>query len=128
MKNWTVADFLTYLYQLVAEADFQTVEQEITIVKRQVAWVLANYFGELNYSYAESLKRIQETEGVNLLNCKEVLQELMPRFEFSQTVKKDIVTDLLAIASADNSVSPSEKETLRFIEQQFNATEMPLSW
>jgi len=128
MNNWTLADFLTYIYQLVADSDYQTADEEITIVKRQVGWVLANYFGEREYSYADSLRKIQETEGVSLLNCKEVILQMMPKFEFSPSAKKDIYTDLLAIAASDNKVSSSERDTLSFIRQSFSMVEMPLSW
>ena len=128
MNNWTLADFLTYIYQLVADSDYQTADEEITIVKRQVGWVLANYFGEREYSYTDSLRKIQETEGVSLLNCKEVILQMMPKFEFSHSAKKDIYTDLLAIAASDNKVSSSERDTLSFIKQSFSMVDMPLSW
>lgn len=128
MENWTLADFLTYVYQIVADSDYETADEEITIVKRQVGWVLANYFGIREYSYADCLKTIQETEGVGLLNCKEVIQKLLPSFEFSAAAKKDIYTDLLAIAASDNKVSASERDTLNFLKQSFSTVEMPLSW
>lgn len=128
MNTWTVADFLTYTYQLVADADFQTADAEIDIIKKQVSKVLSKHFGIIDYSYSASLKKIQETEGVNLLNCKETIQDLMPQFEFSKEAKLDIFADFEAIASSDNSISSSEKETIRFIKQLFSTVEMPLSW
>jgi uncharacterized tellurite resistance protein B-like protein len=128
MNNWTVADFLTYTYQLVADADFQTDTAEVDIIKTQVAKVLAKYFGIQDYSYANSLKKIQETEGVSILNCRETVQELMSQFEFSKEAKLEIFGDFHAIASSDSLISHSERETIRYIKQLFYTVEMPLSW
>jgi hypothetical protein len=128
MNTWTIADFLTYTYQLVADADFQTDAAEVDIIKTQVSKVLSKHFGMADYSYSDSLKKIQEMEGISLLNCKETIEELMPQFEFSKEAKLDIFADFQAIAAADNLIYHAERETIRFIKQLFYTVEMPLSW
>ncbi|MBC7388142.1 MAG: hypothetical protein H7329_02930 [Opitutaceae bacterium] len=128
MNNWTAAEFLTYIYQLVADSDFETEDSEISIVKVQVADVLKKHFNIENYSYQTSLKIIQATEGVTLLNCTEIIKELMPTFEFSKEAKRDILDDLNSIASSDDTVTKSEQETINFIRQVFMTVDMPLSW
>ena len=91
MINWTIAEFLTYIYQLVADSDFETDDNEISIVKIQVGQVLLKHFNVDNYSYESSLKAIQESEGVSLLNCTKVVKDLMPQFKFSKEAKRDIL-------------------------------------
>ena len=128
MNNWTAAEFLTYIYQLVADSDFETEDTEISIVKVQAGEVLKKHFNIQNYSYQAALKIIQSTEGVTLLNCTEVIKKLMPTFEFSKEAKRDILDDLNSIASSDENVTKSELETINFIRQSFMTVDMPLSW
>ena len=128
MNDWTAAEFLTYIYQLVADSDFETEENEISIVKMQVGEVLKKHFNIQNYSYSDSLKQIQATEDVTLLNCTEVIKQLMPTFEFSKEAKRDILDDLNSIASSDDTVTKSEQETINFVRKLFMTVDMPLSW
>ena len=128
MENWTAAEFLTYIYQLVADSDFETEESEISIVKIQVGEVLKKHFNIQHYSYQTSLQIIQSTDGVGLLNCKEVVSKLMPSFEFSKEAKRDVLDDLNSIAASDDTVTKSEQETINFIRKQFMTVPMPLSW
>ena len=128
MNTWTIADFLTYIYQLVADADMQTDESEVVIIKTQVEKVLKTHFKVSHYSYADSLQKIQNTEGVSLLNCADVIRRLMPVFEFSPEVKKDIFDDLQSIVVSDEKITSAEKEIINFIRQVFMTVEMPLSW
>lgn len=128
MNTWTEADFITYVYQIVADADLVATDEEIGLVKQQVGNVLSKHFGIKYYSYAVSLKKIQEAEGVSPLNCTEVIKKCMPLFEFTKEAKADILNDLNIIVASDDSVSPSERDTLNFLRQQFLTVEMPLSW
>lgn len=128
MNNWTVEDFLTYLYQIVADADMQTAESEVETIKTSVSKILSDYYGIENYSYEKSLEKIQNTEGVSIMRCNEVIKKLIPSYEFSKEVKKAIASDLDKIASADNKVTASERETLSLIKETLLAVEMPLSW
>jgi len=128
MNTWTIADFLTYIYQLVADADMQTDESEVVIIKTQVEKILKTHFDVSQYSYGDSLQKIQNTEGVSLLNCADVIRRLMPVFEFSPEVKKDIFDDLQSIAVSDEKITSAEKEIINFIKQVFMTVEMPLSW
>jgi len=128
MTSWTIADFLTYIYQLVADADMQTDESEVAIIKIQVEKVLKTHFGVAEYSYVNSLHKIQSTEGVSLLNCADVIRRMMPAYAFSAEAKTDIFNDLQSIAISDNYVSAAEREIINFIKQVFMTVEMPLSW
>lgn len=128
MNTWTVEDFLTYLYHIVADADLQTADSEVATIKTRVSLILSNHFGNNHYSYEASLEKIQNTEGVSILKSNEVIKKLIPKFEFSKEIKKAIAADLDAIASADNKVTASEKETLSLIKETLLAVEMPLSW
>lgn len=128
MNTWTVDDFLTYLYHIVADADLHTADSEVETIKKGVSRILSTHFGNDHYSYEASLEKIQNTEGVSILKSNEVIKKLIPKFEFSKDVKKAIAADLDAIASADNKVTASEKETLSLIKETLLAVEMPLSW
>lgn len=128
MNNWTATDFLTYLYQLVADSDFETENKEIEIVKTRLAAFLKSHLGIDNYSYSDSLQKIQQTEGVSILNCKEVISSLMPRFEFLKDAKREIFRDLEEIIRSNNVVTPSEMDLLKYIKYTFLTVEMPLSW
>lgn len=128
MNNWTAADFITYIYQIVADSDFETASKEVDLVKSQVAKLVAKHFDQHDYSYTASIKKIQEAEGLSLSNCIDVIKQLAPRFDFSKEVKADILTDLTTIATSDLTITPSERETIRFIKQVFMTVEMPLSW
>ncbi|MBC7390874.1 MAG: hypothetical protein H7329_16825 [Opitutaceae bacterium] len=127
MTAWTIADFLTYIYQLVANADMQADEGEITIIKSQVEKVLITHFGIAQYSYSDCMQKIQASEGVSLLNCTDVIRRLMPTFEFRPEVKNDIFNDLQSIAISDNDFSTAEHEIINFIKQVFLTVEMPLN-
>lgn len=128
MHNWTAEDFITYLYHIVADSDFETGKTELEVVKKQAQNLIAKHFGNQNYSYENSLTKIQYTEGVSVIRTQEVIVELINKFEFGKEVKADIYNDLNAIALSDDKLTPTEQETISFIKRVLQAEKMPLSW
>ena len=128
MNTWTVEDFITYLYQLIADADLETAPEEIALVKQKATQIISKHFFSATYSYEASLKKIQATEGVSLIDCRQIINEMIPKFDLSKEVKTDLFNDFNAIASADHKISQTENETIGFIKRALQATEMPLSW
>lgn len=128
METWTVEDFITYLYHIVAESDFKTVDTELEVVKKQAKSLIQKHFQNPNYSYEASLKKIQSTEGASILHSVDVIKTLIAKFDFSKEVKADIYNDLNEIAISDDKLTESELETLNFIKRALQATQMPLSW
>lgn len=128
MNTWKVEDFITFMYQIVADADFETQPEEIAMVKDKASLLMVKYFSNKNYSYAASLEKIKATNGVCFMCCDDVFKTLTPKFDFSKELKLDIIKDLESIASSDNSVSPSEVATIKIIKQHLQTVTMPLSW
>lgn len=128
MDTWTVEDFITYLYHIVAESDFKTVDTELEVVKQLAKNTISKHFGNPNYNYEAALKKIQSTEGVSLIHSIEVIKSQIVKYDFSKEVKSDIYNDLNEIAIADDKLTESELETLNFIKRTLQATQMPLSW
>lgn len=128
MITWEIEDFITYLYQIVADADFETDVVEIDLVKKLIHALVTKHNFSNSYSYETSLNKIKNTQGVSLINAKAVFEEVMPQFDLAKEVKQDILRDLELVAASDNQVSPSERETIAFIKQYLIAVKMPLSW
>jgi hypothetical protein len=115
MKTWRVEDFITYLYQIAADADLITDEDEILSVKSKVVTLLSNYFPGIVYSYEESLDIIRNTPDVNLFTTAHVVKELSQKFHFSDDLKTDIVSDLNDVVRSDEKVTSGEHETVNHI-------------
>jgi hypothetical protein len=128
MNTWTVEDFITYLYHIVADADLETGVKEIAVVKKRASSIISKYLDNPTYSYEASLKKIQDTEGVSLIQAEEVIKKLILKFQLSKEVKNAVFEDINAIAIADERLTAAERETIGFIKRTLLATEMPLSW
>lgn len=128
MNTWTEEDFITYLYHIVADADHETGVKEIAVIKHRASTIISKYLNNPTYSYEASLKKIQDTEGVSLIQAEEIVKKLILKFQLPKEVKNAIFEDINAIALADERLTVSEQETIGFIKRTLLATEMPLSW
>ena len=128
MQKWNASEYITYLYHLVADSDFETGIKEIEIARSLAETLLETHFGTKEYNHNASLEIIQNTEGVGLQNSKFVFDSFLTKFDLSLKVKKAIFDDMQTIAMADGKVTISENETIDYIKRNLQAVVMPVSW
>lgn len=119
MNTWRVEDFITYLYQIAADADLITDDIEIASSKIKINKILKTYFSGIEYDYEESIGIIRNTSDVNIFNISTVVTTLSKKFHFSPELKTDIISDLNDIVRSDEKVTSGEHEAINYIRLLF---------
>lgn len=117
MKTWNVEDFITYLYHIVVDADFDTNASEVDMLKRRVGKLVLLHYGIKDYSYEDSIKKIKGTLGNSVISRSDLIKTMVERFQLPGDIKSDILSDLNDIALSDDNVSATEHETISHIRQ-----------
>jgi len=118
-ENWDEADFITYLYLLMADADCEVTEDEKVAMDQNVNHIIGIFYPEKGYSYEASLAKVQHAVANQNLKAWDVIPSSLERFLFSPELKKHIIQDLTELMSADEEVTTPEYNTLLFIRRYF---------
>ncbi len=117
MQTWNVEDFITYLYLIVADSDFDTNTTEVDMVKKRVGKLVLLHFGNKNYDYDNSIIKIKGTLGNSIISRSEIIKTMVDKFKLPSDIKADILSDLSDLALSDDNVTATEHETIGYIKQ-----------
>jgi uncharacterized tellurite resistance protein B-like protein len=118
-NTWRVEDFITFLYNIAADADLVIDELEVASTKVKVDAVLKKYFPGIDYDYYECIQVIKKSKSVNIFNVSEIVTTLSSKFHFSAELKTEIISDLTDIVSSDELVTSGEHEAVNKIRALF---------
>jgi hypothetical protein len=119
IENWDQADFITYLYLLMADADCEITDNEKLAIHEDINRIIGLYYPEKNYEYERSLPKVREAVISHQLKAWDVIPSLLERLHLSAEVKRHILQDLTELMSADEEVTTPEYNTLLFIRRYF---------
>ncbi|MBY0426880.1 MAG: hypothetical protein K2Q22_14695 [Cytophagales bacterium] len=119
VENWDQADFITYLYLLMADADCETTEDEKIAIEDKMNKLIGIFYPENGYSYKKSLSIVKEAVQSQQLKAWDVIPSMLEKFYFNADIKRHILQDLTELMSADEEVTTPEYNTLLFIRRYF---------
>ena len=118
-ENWDQADFITYLYLLMADSDCEITDDEREVIHADVNRIIGIFYPEKGYSYDLSLSKVKGAIANQQLKAWNVIPSLLERFYFTSDLKRHILQDLTNLMSADQEVTTPEYNTLLFIRRYF---------
>lgn len=116
IEHWGSEHFLAYLYLVVADADNETTEEEITMAARKLKKLVTQYYKESQFNTSIVMNDVlgeimnhTDNEKTDMINNMNKLHK------FEEDLQLDLISDLTDIIQSDDKVSASEHYILSFI-------------
>jgi len=115
MKNWKHEEFITYLYMLAVDADFNTTSEEMALAEVKTTKIMRQYFTGFNYSFLTNVENIKATSAEDKKISQTEMKKIVKGLNFSDELKSEIISDLGDIVSSDESVTQEEHNFVKFV-------------
>lgn len=114
--NWTVEEYLAYLYLSIADADMDIKDSELDSIKKKLQPLLHQYFPSIHVDMDFLLKnlRMAVQTGSEMERIR-TIEELNKKYRLSKDLQIDILSDLHDLINVDDQVSFSEYALMNYI-------------
>ena len=120
LAEWTIEEYIAYLYLSIANADMSVSQIELDMIHYRLELLLKSYYPQISVDVKfllENLRRASEMKTD--YERKLIIDKLNDKYNLANEVKAQIVSDLLDLVHADDKLVYSEYTLMHYIQASF---------